>query len=382
MLRLKERFERATQVAYLDTAAEGLPVPACQDGFLEYCRAKMRGTPGRREFHAVEAETIGLAAELLGTNPANVALVSSASAAINILATSIHWKPRDQVIVSDLEFPSNILPWLRLKHSGVEIVVVKSDGGALRWDDFANVISPRTRLVSLSLVSYKTGAYLPFIPKLSAAARQMGATLAVDATQALGRCPVSLEGVDYLFSSTFKWLLGPHGLGIVYVDPDFRKKLNPAGVGWYSVKDAFSAVRSETYDLKDGRLLIAGHAELPIHIRSSSEPSLSLQVGVAGIHRELKPLVEQLRQGLAALGLDMLTPSEAEYASGIVSFSHPKAEQIGASLEDKGIVVWSGDGRVRASVHLYNDLSDIQKYLQLLESEIAQWDLKVCLKAA
>jgi selenocysteine lyase/cysteine desulfurase len=377
MLRLKERFERATQVAYLDTAAEGLPVPACQDGFLEYCRTKMRGTPGRREFHAVEAETIGLAAELLGTNPTNVALVSSASAAVNILATSIHWKPRDQVILSDLEFPSNILPWLRLKHSGVEIVVVKSDGGALRWDDFANVISPRTRLVSLSLVSYKTGAYLPFIPKLSAAARQMGATLAVDATQALGRCPVSLEGVDYLFSSTFKWLLGPHGLGIVYVDPDFRKKLNPAGVGWYSVKDAFSAVRSETYDLKDGAgCLSPGMPNFPSIYGLRQSLRFLLQVGVAGIHRELKPLVEQLRQGLAALGLDMLTPSEAEYASGIVSFSHPKAEQIGASLEDKGIVVWSGDGRVRASVHLYNDLSDIQEYLQLLESEIAQWDLR------
>jgi cysteine desulfurase/selenocysteine lyase len=377
MLRSKESFERARQVAYLDTAAEGLPVPACQDAFLEYCRAKMLGTPGRKEFHAVEAETIGLAAELLGTNPANVALVSSASAAVNILATSIDWKPRDQVIVSDLEFPSNILPWLRLKHSGIEIVVVKSDRGALRWDDFANIICPRTRLVSLSLVSYKTGAYLPFVPKLSAAARQMGAILAVDATQALGRCPVSLEGVDYLFSSTFKWLLGPHGLGIVYVDPDFRKKLNPAGVGWYSVKDAFSAVRSETYDLKDGAgCLSPGMPNFPSIYGLRQSLRFLLQFGVAGIYRELKPLVEQLRQGVAALGLDMLTPSEAEYASGIVSFAHPKAEQIGASLEDKGIVVWSGDGRVRASVHLYNDLSDIQKYLQLLESEIAQWDLR------
>jgi selenocysteine lyase/cysteine desulfurase len=377
MLRFKESFERATQVAYLDTAAEGLPVPACQDGFLEYCRAKMRGTPGRREFHAVEAETIGLAAELLGTNPANVALVSSASAAINILATSIDWKPRDQVIVSDLEFPSNILPWLRLKQSGIEIVVVKSDRGALRWDDLASVVCPRTRLIALSLVSYKTGAYLPFIPKLSALARQMGAILAVDATQALGRCRVSLEGVDYLFSSTFKWLLGPHGLGIVYVDPDFRRKLNPAGVGWYSVKDAFSAVRSETYDLKDGAACLSpGMPNFPSIYGLRQSLRFLLQVGVASIHRELIPLVEQLQQGLAALGLEMLTPPEAEYASGIVSFAHPKAEQIGASLEDKGIVVWSGDGRVRASVHLYNDLSDIRKYLQLLETGVAQWDLR------
>src|SRR5688572_27370589 len=131
ILPYKERFERAMQVVYLDTSAEGLPVPECENAFLEYYRAKIRGTPGRREFHAVEAETIALAAELLGTAPANVALLSSASEAINVLAMSIDWKPQDQVIVSDLEFPSNVLPWLRLKQRGVEVVIVKSDRGAL-----------------------------------------------------------------------------------------------------------------------------------------------------------------------------------------------------------------------------------------------------------
>jgi len=80
-------------------------VPECEEAFREYYRAKARGTPGRREFHAVETETIALAAELLGTSPSNVAFLSSASEALNALATSIDWKPQDQVIVSDLEFP-------------------------------------------------------------------------------------------------------------------------------------------------------------------------------------------------------------------------------------------------------------------------------------
>jgi cysteine desulfurase / selenocysteine lyase len=375
-LSCRHQFERATQVVYLDTSAEGLPVPECEKAVGEYYRAKTQGTPGRREFHAVETETIALAAELLGTSPANVALLSSASEALNVLASSIDWKPQDQVIVSDLEFPSNILPWLRLRQMGVEVVVARSDRGALRWEQIATLISPRTRLISLSLVSYKTGAYLPFVSKLSEAARRVGAILSIDATQALGRCPVSLEGVDYLISSTFKWLLGPHGLAIVYVSPEFREKLNPAGVGWYSVKNVFTEDRFENYELKDGAgCLSPGMPNFPSIYGLRQSLRFLLQIGVANIHEELKPLVAQLRQGLADLGLNSLTPPEPEYASGIASFASPRAESIGALLEEKGIIVWAGDCRVRASVHLYNNASDVAKFLQVLETEIVKCDL-------
>ena len=368
----KERFPRAAQVVYLDTAAEGLPVPECEEALREYYRAKARGTPGRREFHAVEAETIDLAAELLGTAPANVALLSSASEGLNILPMSIDWKPGDRVIVSDLEFPSNVLPWLRLKQMGVEVVFARSDRGALRCEQFSDLISPRTRLISLSLVSYKTGAYLPFVSKLSEMARRVGAVLSIDATQAFGRCPLNLEGIDFLISSSFKWLLGPHGLGVAYVSPEFRKKLNPAGVGWYSVKSVFSEHRFESYELKEGaRCLSTGMPAFPSIYGLRQSLRFLLQVGVANIHQELKPLVERLRQGLEGLGLDLLTPPEAEYASGIVSFAHPDAERIGSLLEESGIIVWAGDGRVRASVHLYNDAADIARFLQILEAVIS-----------
>lgn len=90
------------------------------------------------------------------------------------------------------------------------------------------------------------------------------------------------------------------------------------------------------------------------------------------MNEELTPLVQHLRQGVAGLGLDLLTPAEAEYASGIVSFAHPKAEEMGAALEREGVIVWAGDGRVRASVHLYNDSTDIERYIQTLESVLTR----------
>ena len=284
----KSLFPRAQELVYLDTAAEGLPLPAVEKGFTQYYRAKAQGTPGRREFHAVEAEVQELVGRLLGTDAANVAFLPSASDALSLLALSIDWKPGDQVIISDLEFPSNVLPWLRLKQEGLDVVVIPATDGALRCEQVIEHITDRTRLISLSAVSYKTGAYLPGIAEIGARAKQVNAVVSVDATQALGRCPLSLEGVDYLVSSSFKWLLSPHGLGIVYIAPEFRERFKPANVGWYSVRDVFSKTRFQTYQLKDGAAgLSVGMPNFPSIYALRYGIEFLLQVGTERIYQEL-----------------------------------------------------------------------------------------------
>ncbi|TAM80418.1 MAG: aminotransferase class V-fold PLP-dependent enzyme [Acidobacteria bacterium] len=371
----KDLFPTANEVTYLDTAAEGLPHPDCEKAFQLYSRIKAHGTPGRVELHKVEADTLNLVARMLGTDSSNVTFLSSASEALNVLAASMELKPHDRVIISELEFPSNILPWVRLRQNGVDVVVVPHHGGRLDWESVAENICPRTRLISLSLVSYKTGAYLPFVQNIAEAAAKVGALVSIDATQALGRCPVSVEGIDYLMSSSFKWLLGPHGLGIVYTSPRFRARLKPAMVGWYSVKNLFSGKRFETFELKDGAARLAvGMPNFPSIFALKKSLEFLLDIGVENIDRGLQPLVANLREGLERLGLDLLTPAGSEYASGIVAFAHPRAEEIGAALQKERVTVWAGDRRVRASVHLYNDSSDIDRYLSILEMILTKQD--------
>ncbi len=374
----RKLFARATEVTYLDTAAEGLPHPLCEQAFREYYSAKSRGTPGRREHFAAEKDALELAGRLLETDSANVSFVASASDALALLAASIDWQPGDQILTTDLEFPSNILPWLRVKHLGAEVTVIRSSKGSINWELFAEYMSPRTRVVALSLVSYKTGAYLPFVKNIAAEAHQRGAVVVLDATQGLGRCPLSLDGVDYMVSSSFKWLIGPHGLGLVYVSPEFRPRFTPANIGWYSVDDAFGDNRFERYVLKDGAACIAvGMPNFPSLYALRQSLRFLLDCGVDNIFRELREPVQQLRCGLAELQLDLLTPLDAELASGIVSFAHPRAEKIGAALEEAGVIVWAGDGRVRASLHLYNDMGDVERYLHALKSLLKEGILKV-----
>ena len=87
--------------------------------------------------------------------------------------------------------------------------------------------------------------------------------------------------------------------------------------------------------------------------------------------------MENLRAGLQQMGLRLLTPAGEQFASGIVSFEHPDAEALGAALEKKGVIVWAGDGRVRASVHLYNDEKDIERLLGALEILTSREKLRV-----
>jgi cysteine desulfurase/selenocysteine lyase len=368
-MRLKTLFPRAVEVAYLDSAAEGLPAPGSAEAFLRYCRDKGQGTPGRRFLHQAEAETLEMAAQLLNTKKDNVAFVSSASDAINILASSLEWNPGDEVIISDIEFPSNIIPWLPLKTRGVRVIVVPAENGAITLETVARYISPRTRLVSLSLVSYKTGAYLAGVPALSSELKHVGAYLCIDATQALGRCPVSLEGVDYIMARSFKWLMGPHGLGLVYLSPELREQLRPTSLGWYSVENPFAPDPSQGYSLKAGAAcLSAGMPNFPSLYALRESLNFLLGLGVEAIYEKLRPLVERLRFGFQQLGCDMLTLGDPRKASGIVAFRHAQSEAIGLALKQEGIVVWGGDGRVRASVHLYNDLEDIERCLSAMAS--------------
>jgi selenocysteine lyase/cysteine desulfurase len=375
----KSSFPRAREVAYLDTAAEGLPMAESLSALGAYFRDKSMGSQGRHCLYQAEQAATVAAARLLGTAAENVALLSSASEAVNVLSHSLRWKLGDEVVTTDLEFPSNVLPWLALKERGVHLRIVQCDSGAPRLEQFVSLMGPSTRLVIVSLVSYKTGTRIPFLAELGREAHRVGAVFCVDATQALGRMPVSLEGVDYLVASSYKWLLGIHGLGIAYLSPELCERLAPETLGWYSIRDIFVPDRFERYELKPGaaRLLCGMPNFPPMYVLRKSIQSL-LELGPARIDEILRPLMNRLRIGVEELGLDLLTPTGTDYSSGIVSFAHSKAESIGAALEEMGVIVWAGDGRVRASVHLYNDADDIERCLSALKSALSRLEAPAC----
>lgn len=362
------RFRSATQLAYLDTAAEGLPLDQARDALLEYLTDKSSGSLGRDRIFAAEQQALGAVAALLGAQEENVAFVGNATEGLNLLSNSVRWCEGDEVLLTDLEFSSNVVCWLRLREQGVRIIVLPSHSGEIGLEDFTARIGCRTKVIAVSQVSYKSGTQLPFLSQLAAEAHRAGALFVVDATQALGRVPVQVEGVDFLVASSYKWLLGVHGLGIVYSAPDLPDRLREGAAGWYSIQDVFAPDRFRSFRLKTGAgRFTGGMPNFPsIYVLRDSVRFL-LQLGVERIDAALKPLVEKTRKGIADMNFDMLTPEDSHFASGIVSFAHESPEEIGSALRQNGVVVWTGDGRVRSSIHLYNSEGDIDALLTLLE---------------
>jgi selenocysteine lyase/cysteine desulfurase len=178
-----------------------------------------------------------------------------------------------------------------------------------------------------------------------------------------------LEGVDFLVASSYKWLLGSHGLGVVYASDELIDRLRPATAGWYGVREIFAPDRFERFAYKEGAArFAAGMPNFPAIYAARAGLRCLLEAGVERVEKELRPLVGSLREGLADLGLELLTLPEPEFASGIVSFRHNDPEALGAALGREGIVVWAGDGRVRASIHLYNSTSDVSHFLAVMKS--------------
>ena len=362
------RFPGTGGRTYLDTAAEGLPPASLVDALQEYAHDKNRGTPGRARLHEVECGVTASAARLLGAPTEDVVLLPNASEGLNLLANSPCWRA-GEVLISDLEFPSNVAPWLQLREQGVSLHVIPTKRGTVTLDDYLSRMTSATRLVSVSQVSYKSGTQIPFLPELAEEVHRRGALLCVDATQALGRVPVTVEGVDFLVASSYKWLLGSHGLAVVYASPALREQLLGSTVGWYSMQDLFSPHRFEAFSHKDGAAaLMAGMPNFPGIYALREGLNTILAEGPDRIDERLRPLVRNLRQGLAERGLDMLTPADPGFASGIVSFTHERPEWLGAELARQNVIVWAGDGRVRVSVHLYNVADDIECFFAALDS--------------
>lgn len=364
---MHKRFPQSLLSAYLDTAAEGLPPAESAAALQQYFAHKASGSPGREAIYEMQRMVESSAAHLMGTSPDSVTLLANASDALNLLANSIAWREGDEVLLIDLEFPSNVVAWLRLQRFGVRVRVISTNDGVVRLGDFTSHINSRTRLVSVSAVSYKTGTRIPFLPEIAKAAHGHGAYFCVDATQALGRVPVPLDGVDYMVASSYKWLLGTHGLGVTYVSNSLRDTVNLGAVGWYSVEDVFHDRRFETFSWKPGAAgLLSGMPNFPAIFALKSGLDVLREMGVEKIDQSLRPLMEELRRGVAHLGLTVLTPADPEFRSGILSFAHSHPRELALALQEAGVVVWGGDGRVRASVHLYNSEPDIARFLDQL----------------
>jgi cysteine desulfurase/selenocysteine lyase len=365
MLTAAERardFPSLSEMTYLNSAAEGIPPLAVGEALSQYFRDKQLGMDGR-ERHATQWEGAKAStAELYGLSPDEISICSCSSEAFNLAALALQLKEGDEVVINDLDFPAGATPWLQ-PNCPATVRVWRSRQGALQIEDLVPLLSSKTRFVTTSLVSFFNGFMVSLPSVIDAVRKHSGALLAVDVTQALGRIPLNLSGVDLVVSSTHKWILASHGGGLVGIPAASAERWNVPAGGWFNLLDPFGTGRFEKATSKPGAAgFTVGMPNYPAVYAIRAGLDYIRQVGVEKIAATTRPLVRQCLEGIAKLQVELLTPLNDEIA-GIMAFRHPAADEINKRLRAKNIHVMSHAGRLRIAIHGYNTSADVDRFL-------------------
>jgi L-cysteine/cystine lyase len=281
-----------------------------------------------------KAEARAAIAAVLGTDPGHIALTHAATDGMNVAAWAVDWKPGDRVVTTNLEHAGGLGPlWALRERMGVELAIADigmggmgAEGGegaepapAAILEAFDRAITPGTRLVALSHVTWATGARLP-IREVAELAHSRGVLVAVDGAQSVGAIPVSVEelGVDFYAVPGQKWLLGPEGTGAVYCAESVMDRPRVAFAGYLSFESIDLAAEAKLWP--DARRFEGAGFHGPSVLGfARSTAWLSMFVGWQWIHERIARLAGEAASMLAEVpGVEVLTP-RANMA-GLVTF--------------------------------------------------------------
>ena len=361
----KTAFIGIDHVAHLATGGEAPVLRANLEAATRFLLDKGDGMPGReRFFTTADRARVALAARL-GGRPEDVAFLGSASEGLHVASEGVDWRPGDNVVVSRSEFPSVLLAWQRLRPRGVEVRQVGREA-VVAPAEIADAVDGRTRVIAASHVGYLTGARQD-LRRLRTLADRVGARLVIDASHALGVVPVDGTLCDVVVACCYKWLLAVHGAGVFYVNSRRWPELGAPWVGWHSTHREEDWRRRSDYRMRDdGSRFEAGNPPfLPVYVLESALRTLD-GLDVRAVEAHVLALGGTLRAGLVKLGLPVLTPEPPEERAGNIVFASDRCLEVEQALREAGVLVWAGDGRVRLSVHAYNDEADVARALEAL----------------
>ena len=319
-------------------------------------------------------------------SPRAIVFTRNATESINLLARA--WaqprlKPGDQILLSEMEHHSNLVPWqLVAQATGATLAFLPiTNDGRLRLDALDQLLTPRTRLVSITHMSNVLGTINP-IAEIAARAHAKGAAVFVDAAQSAPHLPLDVQrlGCDALAFSAHK-MLGPTGVGVLYAREELLESMEPFLGGGEMISDVqlTSATWNEIpWKFEAGTPNIAGV------IAFGTALTYLERVGMGAIREHEQDLTAYALKRLGAIeGVTLYGPSAVTERGGVVSFNleglHP--HDVGTVLDAEGIAVRAGHhcakplmrrlgvvATVRASVYLYNTREEVDRLITALHA--------------
>jgi len=362
-------------VAYMNTAGQAaLPkvsIRAAQSA-IEWKKYPHK-VPDETMF-ALPARVRGLLAEMIGAQPGEIALTAGASTGMAAVAQGVEWRPGDEVLIAQGEFPAHFATWIPIQEAGrVKVRVISPRGRFLTTDDLIDAITPNTRVISTSLVRFDNGARCDG-RRLADAIHKVGGLLLLDVAQCVGALPMRVGdlGADFLVASGYKWLLGPYGTGFFWASEKSMAALKPMPAYWTAIEGSnnFSKLTGELKIRKD-----ASRWDMPetasFFNLAPLQASLEFleRVGVKTVWDHNRDLMAQMIERLPMDRCVLASPADAELRGPYICIAARNAAEtpkLYEKLRAAGVIVSLREGALRIAPHLYNTELDVDRLIAAL----------------
>lgn len=371
----RQEFSDFAPTVYLDCAYQG-PFPRktvsrIQQSIELKCHPERLGAS---EYFDLPERVRNRLARLVGADSTEIAITTSATQGLGIVAAGLEFRPDDEVVVASSNFPSNLFTWLHLQRRGVKVRVVKPASGCIRAEDMAAALTPQTKVLALDWVSFTHGMTID-LAALGELAHRRGCIFVVDGTQGVGAIELDLRRlpVDVLAVAAYKWLLGPYGTGFVYINGDLEERLDLPVVNWQSIdgSEDFDALPMGQFTLPRAARVFDVPETASFLNLYALEASLEFveEVGVRTVHEHCNRLLDRLASGLQHLGYGVIRADDSECRSTILGFhadSLAATEKLHQKLRASHVAVSLRHGVIRVSPYLYNGEGDIDRLLSVV----------------
>jgi len=377
-------FPALERWTYMDVSGRGVisrGVRAAIDAQLD---ERMMNGGDKERFFAMIERARGKFAQLINADPDEIAYAKNISDGLNMIATGFNWQRGDNVILCpQLEHPNNVYPWLNMQRYGLEVRATQPRDGHIAIPEIIKLIDRGTRVVTVSTVTFAPG-FRTDVDALGRVCRERGVMLLVDAAQSAGvlHTDVQASNIDALAVSTQKGLLGLYGMGFLYCRREWAEKLQPAYLARFGVDlgDAHeAAMGSDAYKLMPAaRRFDLGNYNYVGTAAVDASLSELLALGTRNIEAYVTTLGHALAQGLLTLKLPVSGGKPGPHLAHIVTVGAMSTNHYGSDdqlynrwyqyLSDNRVKLSIRRGVLRFSLHLYNNMGDVERVLELTKA--------------
>ena len=369
----RDLFEIPEDIAYLNCAYMSPQLRPAREAGERAISRKSRPWEITPDLFFEDAEEIrALFARLVGGDAEGVAIVPSVSHGISVAAANVPVREGQKLIILEDQFPSNVYAWRELAdRSGARLVTLPRPED-LDWGRaLIEEIDADTTVVAVPNCHWTDGSLVD-LASVGESAHEAGAALVVDAIQSLGAYPFDVSEVrpDFLIATSYKWLLGPYGVGFMYVGEEYREGkpiehnwINRRGSqdfsGLVDYQDAFQP-GARRYDVGER----SNFALLPMAAEALRQ---LLDWGVENVSETIGTLTDLIEEKAGELGI-VTIPKERRARHMIGLMLGPDApDDLARRLTTHNVFVSVRGESVRVSPHLYNTEEDVDRLFEVLE---------------